>query len=183
MFTRDIIMPPLEQATAMLEIFNRNDLLKENGHHHIGFLKWAIDQLTASDNVLPLPKLYEVEDAIRAAINTAFGLSDPMGLVHNIDVDTRVIKAEPNDVYSRVIKVRFHNVFSRQSREGGDAYDTLIKVAISEPDSIHFQAIEWLKRNDYPGFRSALSGEPRENFADIIPQWSDASASRTLEAL
>lgn len=181
MFNRDIIMPPLEQANAMLEIFQQNNLLSENGRHHIGFLKWAIDQLER-DSALSLPELYDIEDAIRAAINTAFGISNTLELVHNICVDKRVIEAGPNDIYSRVAKVRFHNVFSGQSLESGDAYDILIKVAISEPDSIHFQAIEWLKRNDYPGFRSALSGEPRENFSDIIPQWSDASASLTLEA-
>lgn len=169
MFNRDTITPAFEQAVAMAKIYSGYDRLKEK-HHQLGFLKWAAEQLASNDTPLSIEKLYEVEDAILATINTAIALTGAgsLDLVHHINVVKHVTKTDDGDKLKRTITVMFFNVFSRQTIVSGDAYDTLINVALSDPDSIHFQALEWLKRNDYPGFRSALSGRPREEFENLV---------------
>ncbi|WP_315921456.1 hypothetical protein [Mesorhizobium sp. SP-1A] len=147
MFNRDQIISADDQMSKLLDFFRDNETLNR------------MDCITAiyglKNQSRHGPKFTEI--AIREALNFALQLITTDRSCHHIYIDEQ-----------QRISVGFKDRSTDQDRINSDAFDTLLNRALAEPDGFHWHVIEWFKRNDYAGFRSALSGCPREEFENLV---------------
>jgi hypothetical protein len=157
-FQRDEITPFNVQLETLIEIYNNNPTFRLYGHSELQLL----ERLQSGDETVSIDK---AEGFLRRAINSAFAMTDPNVNYHQI---TR--KFDRSGFFYRIDMA---NMWDSYEGPSGGGFSTLLGTAIKKPEGLHWQALEWFKRNDFASYRSAMSGCPREEFKDSSPDVSN----------
>ena len=153
-FRRDEITPFNVQLQSLIEIYGDSPRFILYGNA----TRMLLEGLENGDETIGTD---QAEEILRGAINSAFALTDPTEIYHHI---TR--KFGRSGFTYRIDMVNMWDDY--EGRPGG-GFGTLLETAIKKPEGLHWQALEWFKRNDFPSYRSAMSGLPREEFMNAAP--------------
>lgn len=153
-FQRDEITPFNVQLETLIEIYDRSAKFTVYGRVH----REQLERLQDGDEKIGTD---QAEEILREAINSAFAMTNPNVNYHHI---TRKFGRS-----GFTYRIDMENMWDSYEGRPGGGFGTLLESAIKKPEGLHWQALEWFKRNDHASFRSAMSGRPREEFKNASP--------------
>jgi len=145
----ETIMPFNEQLNALIDLHENKHFLRKWCRNECQDLVELKNSNPEGDSAL------FGEHVLCHAINSAMAVADPNALYPHITVQM-----------NGHISIDKANMWDRFEGKPGSAFEMTRDKAMSNPDGFERHAIEWFKRNDYAGFRAAMSGRPREQFED-----------------
>lgn len=157
-FQRDEITPFNVQLETLIEIYEDSAIFRTYGYEN----RKQLERLQNGDEKIGPD---QAEEILREAINSAFAMTDPNEIYHHI---TRKFGRS-----GFTYRIDMENMWDRYEGRPGGGFDTLLEYAIRKPEGLHWQALEWFKRNDFASYRSAMSGRPREEFKNASPDVSN----------
>ena len=157
-FQRDEITPFNVQLETLIEIYDDSPKFSLYGKTD----RMLLERLQNGDETIGTD---QAEEFLRGAINSAFAMTDPNVNYHHI---TRNFGRS-----GFTYRIDMENMWDGYEGRPGGGYDTLLEYAIRKPEGLHWQALEWFKRNDFASYRSAMSGRPREEFKNTSPDVSN----------